>query len=109
MGHTLNSPEIKRRGGSRPGAGRKPAELTLRFREYFGGSLDELLRALAELAMGHHREDSRGRVYRVAPDRTAIIYVLDRMLGRPREEGETSADLAALLAELRRDGQRTNA
>lgn len=101
---TLNSGKIKRRGGPRPGAGRKPAKLTLKFRQYFEGSLEDFLDALSELALGHHREDSRGRVYQVAPDRAAIVYVLDRLLGRPREEGESPADLAGLLAELRRDG-----
>ena len=105
---TQKSPQIKR-GGSRPGAGRKPSELTLKFREYFDDSLDDLLWALFDLAKGHWREDSRGRVYRVAPDRAAIVYVLDRLLGRPREEGEAPADLARLLDELRRnsDGKGT--
>ncbi len=71
--------------------------------------MDALLHALGELATGHHREDSRGRVYQVAPDRAAIVYVLDRLLGRPREEGEAPADLARLVAELRRntDGKDT--
>ncbi len=108
MSATLNSGKIKRRGGPRPGAGRKPAKLTLKFRQYFEGSLEDFLDALSELALGHHREDSRGRVYGVAPDRAAIVYVLDRLLGRPREEGEAQADLARLLAELRRnDGKGT--
>ena len=98
---TLNSEKIKRRGGPRPGAGRKPAALTLKFRHYFEGSLEDYLDALSELALGHHREDSRGRVYLVAPDRAAIVYVLDRLLGRPREGGEAPPDLAGLLAELR--------
>ena len=63
--------------------------------------MDALLHALGDLATGHLREDSRGRVYRVAPDRAAIMYVLDRLLGRPREEGAAPEDLAGLLAELR--------
>ncbi len=103
MSATLNSGKIKRRGGPRPGAGRKPGVLTLKFRQYFEGSLEDFLDALSELALGHHREDSRGRVYLVAPDRAAIVYVLDRLLGRPREEGEAPADLAQLVAELRRN------
>ncbi len=51
--------------------------------------------------MGHLREDSRGRVYRVAPDRAAIVYILDRLLGRPREEEMAPRDLARLVGELR--------
>ena len=109
IGATLNSQQIKRRGGPRPGAGRKPAKLTLKFRQYFEGSLEAFLDALSELALGHHREDSRGRVYLVAPDRAAIVYVLDRLLGRPREEGESPADLAGLLAELRGNSHAKNA
>ena len=79
--------------------------MTQRFRDYFEGDMDALLHALGELATGHLREDSRRRVYRVAPDRAAIIYVLDRLLGRPREEGGAPADLAGLLANLRGDGR----
>lgn len=70
--------------------------MTQRFRDYFEGDMDALLHALGDLATGHHREDSRGRVYQVAPDRAAIVYVLDRLLGRPREGGEAPADLARL-------------
>ncbi len=70
--------------------------------------MDALLHALGELATGHHREDSRGRVYRVAPDRAAIVYVLDRLLERPREEGEAPPDLAGLLAELRGNSHAKN-
>ena len=83
--------------------------MTQRFRDYFEGDMDALLHALEDLATGHLREDSRRRVYQVAPDRAAIVYVLDRLLGRPREEGEAPADLARLLAELRRnsDGKST--
>ena len=71
--------------------------------------MDALLHALGDLATGHLRKDSRGRVYRVAPDRAAIVFILDRLLGRPREEGEPLADLSGLLAELRRnsDGKGT--
>lgn len=101
MTDTLNSTQIKRRGGPRPGAGRKPAELTLKFREHFEGSLEDLVDALSDLAIGHLREDSRGRVYRVAPDRAAIVYILDRLLGRPREEEMAPSDLARLVSELR--------
>jgi hypothetical protein len=99
---TLNSAKIKR-GGARAGAGRKPSLLTQRFREHYEGSLEELFGALSELALGHCREDSKGRTYRVPPDRASITYILDRLLGRPREEGEAPADLAGLVAELRRN------
>ena len=104
---TLNSQKIKR-GGPRPGAGRKPSALTQRFREHYAGSLEELLEALSELALGHYREDSKGRTYRVPPDRASITYILDRLLGRPREEGEAPADLAGLLAELRGNSHAKN-
>ncbi len=99
---TQKTLQIKR-GGARAGAGRKPSLLTQRFREHYAGSLEELLEALSELALGHYREDSKGRTYRVPPDRASITYILDRLLGRPKEEGETSANLAGLLAELRRN------
>ena len=104
---TQKTLQIKR-GGARAGAGRKPSLLTQRFREHYAGSLEELLEALSELALGHHREDSKGRTYRVPPDRASITYILDRLLGRPREEGEVSEDLVALLAELRGNSHAKN-
>jgi hypothetical protein len=105
---TLISPRTKR-GGPRPGSGRKPGELTQRFREYFARDLDGLMAALRDLALGHYREDDRGRVYAVAPDRQALCYVLDRLLGKVATEGagdrdREPADLAAVLAALRDGG-----
>lgn len=101
---TLISRPIKR-GGPRPGSGRKPGALTQRFREYFARDLDALLAALRDLALGHYREDERGRVYAVAPDRQALCYILDRLLGKPQPEGATEPiDLGAVLAALRGAG-----
>jgi hypothetical protein len=96
----IPAPINRPRGGYRPGAGRKPSELTERFRDYFAGDLDALLAALQDLALGHQREDAQGRVYTVAPDRGALTYVLDRLLGKPRAEGE-APDVEQLLVELR--------
>src|SRR5215213_1517237 len=96
---TLNLQPI-RRGGARSGAGRKPSELTQRFRDHFAPDLDTLLDALQDLALGHQREDTQGRVYTVAPDRGALCYILDRLLGKPQAEGE-APDVGPLLAELR--------
>ena len=93
-----------RRGGARTGAGRKPSELTERFRKYFAPDLDALLEALKDLALGHQRADTQGRVYTVVPDRGALTYILDRLLGKPRAEGE-APDVEQLLAELRGHGR----
>ena len=101
---TLNSQKFKR-GGARPGAGRKPGELTQVFRRSFEGDLEVLLQALRDLALGHYREDARGRVYQVGPDRAAAVYILDRLLGRPREEAPGADEIALLIQELRGDGQ----
>ena len=104
---TQKTSQIKR-GGARAGSGRKPSLLTQRFREHYEGSLEALLGALSELALGHCREDSKGMTYRVPPDRASITYILDRLLGRPRAEGESPADLAGLLAELRGNSRAKN-
>jgi hypothetical protein len=105
---TLKPAEIKRRrGGARPGAGRKPSELTVAFRDYFADDVDDLFGALRDLALGHRRADREGRVYSVPPDQRALMYVLDRLLGKAREEGEAAPDLSALLTALR--GERTSA
>ena len=103
MPRTLNPKPIKlRRGGRRAGAGRKPGELTERFRIHFEGDLPALLVALGDLALGSYREDERGRVYSVAPDRAAICYILDRLLGKPKTEGEAATvDVTELLGALR--------
>ena len=102
---TLNSSKIKRRGGARLGAGRKPGELTQAFRQFFERDLEVLFQALRNLALGHYREDARGRVYQVGPDRAAAVYILVRLLGRPREEAPAAEEIALLLRELRGDDQ----
>ena len=100
-GPTLKVAPFKR-GGARAGAGRKPSELTERFRDHFAGDLDALMVALADLALGQYREDERGRVYTTAPDRGALVYILDRLLGKPKTEGDgPPADLGELLRALR--------
>lgn len=98
---TLKPGTTNRRGGPRPGSGRKPGALTLAFREHFEPSLPALLAALGDLALGHSREDDKKRVYVVAPDRASITYILDRLLGRPPTEGEPTADVAKLVEALR--------
>jgi hypothetical protein len=101
MAATLKSLRINgRHGGARRGAGRKPSELTVAFREFFEGDLDALLSGLRSLALGQYREDERRRIYLTAPDRASICYILDRLLGRMRD-AEPPLDLTRLLTALR--------
>ena len=97
------------RGGYRPGAGRR--KLTEGEREAIDrlrGRLPELVDVLLDRALGHREIDSMGRVYTRSPDLRAAIYLVDRVLGKIREEAAVqSVDVAALVEALRGDGQRT--
>jgi tRNA A-37 threonylcarbamoyl transferase component Bud32 len=98
------------RGGYRPGAGRR--KLTDAERDGLDklrGRLPELVDVLLDRALGHREVDSMGRVYTRSPDLRAAIYLVDRVLGKIREEAAVqSVDVAALVEALRGDGQRTN-
>lgn len=98
------------RGGYRPGAGRrKLTESEKEALDRLRGRLPELVDVLLDRALGHREVDSMGRVYTRSPDIRAAIYLVDRVLGKIREEAAVqSVDVAALVEALRGDGQRTN-
>lgn len=94
------------RGGYRPGAGRR--KLTDGEREALDklrGRLPELVDVLLDRALGHREVDSMGRVYTRSPDIRAAIYLVDRVLGKVRDDAPgPSVDLGALIEALRGDG-----
>lgn len=85
------------RGGPRPGAGRKPAAVRAlihatpiqaaegKIRERLPWLVDQML-ILAE-GFEIQRTDARGRlrIYSAPPDRAAIEYLIDRVLGKPTQ------------------------
>jgi hypothetical protein len=95
------------RGGYRPGAGRR--KITEGEREVLDklrGRLPELVDVLLDRALGHRYEDSTGRVYSASPDIRATIYLIDRALGKVREEAlGPTVDLVALIGALRGNGE----
>jgi len=97
------------RGGYRPGAGRrKLTEGEWEALDKLRGRLPELVDVLLDRALGHREVDSMGRVYTRSPDIRAAIYLIDRVLGKIREEAAVeSVDVAALVEALRGDGQKT--
>ena len=101
--------EIKRRGGSRPGAGRKSKEKGLGAVEgaesWFHEEVDvtgeaepiprwqKFLLNLERLADGIFKSDESDeskKIYWIAPDRAANQYLVDRMFGKPIEQQEHS-------------------
>jgi hypothetical protein len=91
-----------KRGGARPGAGRK------RKRDLLAGPIEQLREAIEEIApdvgpalrdlvTGVYREevtaDGTVRVYRQPPNLGAIQEVLNRTLGKPSQAIELSGDL----------------
>jgi len=97
------------RGGYRPGAGRrKLTEGERQAIDKIRARLPELVEVLMDRAVGHRYQDSMGRVYTAAPDVRAAMYLIDRGLGKVREEAATtSVDVSELIEALRGDGRRT--
>jgi len=101
--------EIKRRGGTRPGAGRKPKPRDIGakqgadnwFHEEIGVTGEtkliprwqKFLLNLERLADGIFKSDESDeskKIYWIAPDRAANQYLIDRMFGKPIEQQEHS-------------------
>lgn len=103
------------KGGSRPGAGRKPkadkysadinkAERTIR------DHLPAIVEAQIALAKGLKTEDENGIIYKTIPDRAAGQYLMNRIMGAPLQKiaptdptGQkeyTDASNSSALAEL---------
>jgi hypothetical protein len=86
-----------KRGGTRPGAGRK-SKLATKLREDFNAVatglliewLPEILGNLKAAADGFKTRNAEGVVYEVPPSVPANIYLADRLLGRPRQAVEHS-------------------
>lgn len=87
---TVNLP--KKRGGARPGSGRKKKAIKYASQnEYFNflvdQDFDELYRALKDCAMGHFVEETdlngNTRVYVQKPNPDALKYIMNRRLGVP--------------------------
>ena len=65
--------------------------------------------ALVDRALGHRYVDSKGRVYTASPDIRAAIYLIDRLLGKVREEAPgAKVDMSSLMEALRGDGEKAN-
>jgi hypothetical protein len=91
-----------RRGGARPGSGRKPRPTTLVVndfnqvaRDLIGPRLPMLLEDLFVLACGvkiqdFDRDGKVIEVYTTPPDRQACEYLINRLLGKPTEKNEVS-------------------
>lgn len=97
------------RGGYRPGAGRrKMTEGERQAIDKIREHLPELVEVLMDRARGHRYEDAMGRVYTAAPDVRAAIYLIDRGLGKLREEAPgATIDVNALIEALRGNGRRS--
>ena len=92
------------RGGKRPGAGRKPLavkRLTEKqlMEEWIKRDLEDYYNNLRALATGEilvEKDDRRAksgkRVYKVAPDRAALEYLVNRLLGKPKEQIKHSGE-----------------
>jgi hypothetical protein len=86
-------------GGSRPGSGRKPKAdkhkgAIARAEKRFADRLPELADKVLELSYGIWREqdmpDGSTTVYKTPPDLKALVYALDRIMGKPKQALEHS-------------------
>lgn len=85
------------RGGKRPGAGRKTTAAA-KLREDFNlvatdtliDFLPDCLANLKRLADGVKARNAKGIVYDVLPSAVANMYLLDRLLGKPKQAVEHS-------------------
>lgn len=98
--------EKQKKGGKRPGAGRKKGsklaktlekEQALDFmRKEILKKFTPLLDAKLDLALGHYemKKDEEGevRVYKKAPNGSAIEYLFAMVVGKPKEEVENKID-----------------
>ena len=96
-------------GGTRERAGRKPrakkalAEAAEKSAQaVIEPWLEQLLAKLKELADGICMCDKNGKVYHVLPDRGAIEYLVNRLVGKPTErvETEVTVERVEVLFEL---------
>jgi hypothetical protein len=92
-------------GGARTGSGRKPkaqlSRISIRRAErMIRDPLPEIVDALLVLALGvtvQQTDPKKGetvRVYTRAPDFTAAAYLMDRIMGKPRERSERDTRLS---------------
>jgi hypothetical protein len=93
-------------GGARAGAGRKPkAEkyiATINEAERrIADRLPELIDHLFDLACGVFCEEADARrVYQERPDRAALVYLVDRVMGKPKELVEHSGEIEGATASV---------
>lgn len=95
-------------GGRRPGAGRKPkaekyAPQINRAEKRIADRLPQLVDKMFELADGVLVEDINPvlgtvSVYREKPDRAALHYLIDRIMGKPMQRQEVTGQDGAPLA-----------
>ena len=102
-------------GGIREGAGRKPrakkalAEAAEKNAQgIIQPWLQDLLAKLKELADGVLISGKDAKFYRVPPDRGAIEYLLNRLIGKPTErvESEVSMERVEVLFEFQAQAER---
>jgi hypothetical protein len=98
-------------GGARPGAGRKAKaekfkQPIAKAEKRIADKLPYLIDKMFELADGVLVEDInpvtfKASVYREKPDRTALVYLIDRIMGKPIERKEhTGADGGVIEVQL---------
>lgn len=93
-------------GGNRPGAGRprravKHARPIAQAEKRIADRLPLIIDRMFELADGVLVQEDGGRVYARPPDRDACRYLIDRILGRPRERSEADVNIRGAAAAIR--------
>jgi hypothetical protein len=87
------------RGGRRPGSGRKfkgvvhqgpVAAAEQQIADRLPGLIDSLFELSEGVLVQSETADGNVRIYRTAPDRQSITYLIDRVMGKPTERHEHS-------------------
>ena len=104
--------ETTTRGGKRPGAGRKKGLASIKAEEArsytvkrIAEELEPILSAQIELAKGAYYEEIDGtegvrRVYKSLPDSRVAAFLINQLIGRPKETAEIKVEGAFSLVAL---------
>lgn len=97
-------------GGARPGAGRKPKGIKratyaspiqraeAKISEKLPWLVDKLLELAAGVEVQKTDRQGRQRIYSEAPDREAIKYLMDRIMGKPTQPIDVTKTVRELAA-----------
>lgn len=90
-----------RRGGARPGAGRKPkdekfklpiAKAETKIADKLPWLVDQMMELATGVVVREMDADGTPRIYQRPPDRQAIVYLMDRIMGKPTDRRELTLD-----------------